>query len=140
MIATALLVLLIGLSAGIMIGLIGIVGGIVLVPALVHLLHMDQHTAQGTSLFVLLPPIGLGALLEYRKNGEVDFRAGILCALGMLIGGYAGGRSAVPMSSAHLKQLFGAFLMLSAILLWSKASTKKAPVAEPSLESDSRNG
>ena len=140
MIATALLVLLIGLSAGIMVGLLGIGGGIVLVPALVHFLHMDQHTAQGTSLFVLLPPIGLGALLEYRKKGEVDFRAGILCALGMLIGGYAGGRIAVPMSSDHLKQLFGAFLMLSAILLWSKASKKKAPVAEPSLESDSRNG
>ena len=122
-----LLVLLIGLCAGVAVGLLGIGGGIVLVPALVHLLHMDQHAAQGTSLFVLLPPIGLGALLEYRKKGDVDFRAGILCAFGMLLGGYLGGRIAVPMSSDHLRQLFGAFLMFSALLLWSKASRKTAP-------------
>jgi len=127
----ALLVILIGLCAGVMVGLLGIGGGIVLVPALVHLLHMDQHTAQGTSLFVLLPPIGLGALLEYRKKGEVDFRAGILSALGMLVGGYVGGRIAVPMSSDHLKELFGSFLMLSAILLWSKGSKKASPAPPP---------
>jgi uncharacterized protein len=122
-----IIVILIGICAGIMVGLLGIGGGIVLVPALVHLLHMDQHAAQGTSLFVLLPPIGLGALLEYRKKGDVDFRAGILCALGMLIGGYLGGRIAVPMSSDHLKQLFGAFLMFSSVLLWGKASRKTVP-------------
>ncbi|MBS1841190.1 MAG: sulfite exporter TauE/SafE family protein [Acidobacteria bacterium] len=141
MITMALLVILIGLCAGIMVGLLGIGGGIVLVPALVHLLHMDQHTAQGTSLFVLLPPIGLGALLEYRKKGEVDFRAGILCAAGMLLGGYLGGRIAVPMSSDHLKQLFGAFLMLSAILLWSKASWEKKMALQPvSQGRDTQNG
>jgi len=141
MITMALLVILIGLCAGIMVGLLGIGGGIVLVPALVHLLHMDQHTAQGTSLFVLLPPIGLGALLEYRKKGEVDFHAGILCAIGMLIGGYLGGRIAVPMSSNHLKQLFGAFLMLSAILLWSKTSGKAKIATEPfSQGRDAQNG
>jgi uncharacterized protein len=132
---TTIIVLLIGLCAGVMVGLLGIGGGIVLVPALVHLLHMDQHAAQGTSLFVLLPPIGLGALLEYRKKGDVDFRAGILCALGMLTGGYLGGRIAVPMSSDHLKQLFGAFLMFSALLLWSKAS-KKTVSAEPAAVSE----
>ena len=110
-------------------GLLGIGGGVLLVPALVHLLHMDQHAAQGTSLFVLLPPIGLGALLEYRKKGAVDFRAGIFCAVGMLIGGYIGGRIAVPMSSEHLKAWFGAFLMVSAFLLWGKAS-KSAPAAQ----------
>lgn len=120
----SLLVLLIGLCGGLLVGLLGIGGGIVLVPAMVHLLHMDQHTAQGTSLFVLLPPIGLGALLEYRKKGDVDFRAGILCALGILIGGYLGGRLAVPMSSDHLKEWFGGFLMVSAVLLWGRASNR----------------
>jgi uncharacterized membrane protein YfcA len=118
----SLWVLLIGLCAGVLVGLLGIGGGVVLVPALVHLLHMDQHAAQGTSLFVLLPPIGLGALLEYRKRGDVDFKAGAICALGMLIGGYIGGRIAVPMSSSHLQQWFGGFLMLSAVLLWGKAT------------------
>jgi uncharacterized membrane protein YfcA len=131
------IVILIGLCAGIMVGLLGIGGGIVLVPALVYLLHMDQHMAQGTSLFVLLPPIGLGALLEYRKKGDVDFRAGILCAVGMLVGGYLGGRIAVPMSSDHLKELFGAFLMLSALLLWSKASKKPVPAQPATFEGGS---
>ncbi|HWZ98357.1 MAG TPA: sulfite exporter TauE/SafE family protein [Candidatus Dormibacteraeota bacterium] len=121
-----LIILLIGLCAGILVGLLGIGGGILLVPALVHILHMDQHAAQGTSLFVLLPPIGLGALLEYRKKGDVDFRAGILSAIGMLAGGYLGGLIAVPMTSAHLKEFFGAFLMLSAVLLWAKTSNKKS--------------
>jgi len=75
------LVLLLGIIAGIMVGLLGIGGGIVLVPAMVHVLHMDQHLAQGTSLFILLPPIGLGALRQYWKAGNVDLRGGILCAL-----------------------------------------------------------
>ena len=122
-----IVILLIGLCAGILVGLLGIGGGIVLVPALTHLLHMDQHAAQGTSLFVLLPPIGLGALLEYRKKGAVDFRAGIYCAVGMLFGGYLGGRIAVPMTSRALTQFFGAFLMFSALLLWGKTSKRTLP-------------
>ncbi len=77
-----LIVLLLGLAVGVLVGLLGIGGGVVLVPALVYLLHMDQHLAQGTSLFILLPPVGLGALREYWKQGQVDLRAGILCALG----------------------------------------------------------
>ncbi len=92
-----------------------------LVPAMVHLLHMDQHLAQGTSLFILLPPIGLGALRQYWKAGNVDLRAGILCAVGMILGAWVGGLIAVPMSTALLKGLFGAYLMFSAVLLWRKA-------------------
>src|SRR5215470_14519367 len=95
------LVLIIGLCAGVLVGLLGIGGGVMLVPAMVHLLHMDQHAAQGTSLFVLLPPIGLGALLEYRRKGNVDLQAGILCAIGMLLGGYIGSRIAVPMPTVR---------------------------------------
>lgn len=91
-----------------------------LVPALVYLLHMDQHLAQGTSLFILLPPVGLGALREYWKQGQVDLTAGVLCALGILAGGYFGGLIAVPLDSRDLKGLFGCFLMLAALLLWRK--------------------
>src|SRR6266478_8817782 len=125
----AITIFLLGRVGGVLVGLLGIGGGVVLVPAMVYLLHMDQHTAQGTSLFVLLPPIGLGALLEYRKKGAVDFHAGIYCAVGMLLGGYLGGRIAVPMSSRLLTQLFGGFLMLSALLLWGKASKPSQPTA-----------
>jgi hypothetical protein len=117
-----LTVALLGLVVGIMVGLLGIGGGVVLVPAMVYLLHFDQHMAQGTSLFILLPPIGLGALRGYWKNGQVDLRSGIICAIGFLLGGYVGGRIAVPMPSKQLQAIFGAFLILSAILLWRKTT------------------
>src|SRR5207248_9982555 len=114
------MILLLGLGVGVLVGLLSIGGGVVLVPAMVYLLHMDQHLAQGTSLFILLPPIGLRALREYWKQGQVDLRAGILCALGMLFGAYAGSLIALPLPSRNLKGLFGCFLILSAILLWRK--------------------
>src|SRR6202051_1229593 len=108
-----LLILVLGLTVGVRVGLLGIGGGVVLVPAMVYLLHFDQHMAQGTSLLILLPPIGLGALREYWKNGQVDLRAGVYCALGFLLGGYGGGKMAVPMPSSVLKAIFGCFLMVS---------------------------
>jgi len=114
-------ILLLGLSVGVLVGLLGIGGGVVLVPAMVYLLHLDQHMAQGTSLFILLPPLGLGALIAYWKRGQVDLHAGILCALGMLIGGYLGSLIAIPLTSRNLKGLFGCFLMFVAFLLWRKA-------------------
>jgi uncharacterized protein len=114
------IILLLGLGVGVLVGLLGIGGGVVLVPAMVYLLHMDQHLAQGTSLFILLPPIGLGALREYWEHGQVDLNAGILCAMGMLFGAYAGSLIALPMPSRHLRGAFGCFLMLAAFLLWRK--------------------
>jgi uncharacterized protein len=122
-----LLVLVLGLVVGVLVGLLGIGGGVVLVPAMVYLLQMDQHLAQGTSLLILLPPVGLGALREYWKQGQVDLRAGILCASGMLAGGYGGGLIAVPLASRHLKGLFGCFLILAAFLLWRKPQPQKRP-------------
>jgi uncharacterized protein len=111
-------VILIGLGAGLLVGLMGIGGGIVVVPALVYLLGMDQHMAQGTSLLMLLPPLGLGALWEYWKKGEVDWRAGVICAGGFFLGGHFGGLVAVGLSSRALQATFGFFLMFAALLLW----------------------
>jgi len=126
---TIVLIVLLSFTVGVLVGLLGIGGGVVLVPALVYLLHYDQHMAQGTSLFILLPPIGLGALREYWKNGQVDLRAGIYCALGFLIGGFGGGKIAVPMPSNVLKAIFGCFLMVSAVLLWRKTRAANVPDA-----------
>ena len=125
-----LIILSVGLGVGVLVGLMGIGGGVVLVPAMVYLLGMDQHLAQGTSLFILLPPIGLGAVREYWKEGQVDLRAGILCALGTLLGAYGGSLVALPMPSRNLKGLFGCFLILSAILLWSKAGIENRSSAD----------
>jgi len=130
-----LIVLFLGLAVGVLVGLLGIGGGVALVPALVYMLHMDQHMAQGTSLLILLPPVGLGALREYWKQGQVDLRAGILCALGMLVGGYLGGLIAVPLASRHLKGLFGCFLILAAFLLWQKPQPQNVTPASAGQES-----
>jgi uncharacterized membrane protein YfcA len=111
-------ILLLGLAAGVLVGLMGIGGGIIVVPALVYLLGMDQHMAQGTSLFILLPPLGLGALWVYWKRGHVDLPAGIACALGFLLGGHFGGRMALGISSRALEASFGLFLIFSAAILW----------------------
>src|SRR5262249_18480980 len=119
---TIFLILFMGLTVGVLVGLLGIGGGVVLVPAMVYLLHYDQHLAQGTSLFILMPPIGLGARREYWKGGQVDLRAGIYCAFGFLFGGYGGGRIAVPLPSHWLQAIFGFFLMLAAMLLWRKTA------------------
>lgn len=127
-----LVIILLGLGVGLLVGLFGIGGGIVVVPALVYLLRMDQHLAQGTSLFILLPPLGLGALFQYWKRDDVDLRAGILSALGILVGGYLGGRMAIPMASNHLRGAFGCFVMLSAFLLWRKTLQTSPAVADAS--------
>lgn len=118
----AFLILLLGLAVGVLVGLMGLGGGIVLVPAFVYLLHMDQRLAQGTSVMILLPPLGLGAMALYWKKGQVDLYAGVACALGMLVGGYFGSQIAIGMASRPLQGLFGIFLMVSAGLLWRKQS------------------
>jgi len=133
------LILLLGLGVGVLVGLLGIGGGVVLVPAMVYALRMDQHLAQGTSLLILLPPVGLGALREYWKQGSVDLRAGIFCAAGMLVGGYLGGLIAVPLDSRRLQGLFGCFLIGAAFLLWRKTervAPRTAAVADVKREAD----
>lgn len=126
----SLLILSLGLIVGVLVGLLGIGGGVVLVPALVYLLQMDQHLAQGTSLFVLLPPIGLGALRQYWRQGQVDLRAGILCAFGMLVGAYGGSLVAMPIPSRHLRGLLGCFLIVAAMPLWRKTDQETVPASE----------
>jgi len=122
-------VLLVGLGTGVLVGLMGVGGGVVVVPLLVHLFGFGQHLAQGTSLFLLLPPIGLGALREYWKSGDVDVPAGITCSAGALVGGYGGSLVALFLTARHLKAMFGMFLLLSAVLLSRQALSEARPVA-----------
>ena len=122
-----LIYVLVGLIAGILVGFMGIGGGVVLVPAMVYLLHMDQHTSQGTSLFMQLPPLGFGALLMYWRKGQVDLRAGVICALGFFLGGYFGSKMAIRLSSKDLRELFGVFLIVVAVLLWRRPESRNVP-------------
>jgi uncharacterized protein len=105
---TSLLVLLvIGALGGIAAGLFGIGGGIILVPALVYWLGYSQHKATGTSLAVLLPPIGLAAALEYYRHGNVDVRAAVILAIGMFLGSWVGAFVANQMKGPQLRLMFG---------------------------------
>jgi uncharacterized membrane protein YfcA len=114
-------VILMGLAVGVLVGLMGIGGGVVLVPAMVYLLGMDQHMAQGTSLFLQLPPLGLGAMLVYWRKKQVDLWAGVMCALGFLFGGYFGSKIAIRLNSRDLKGAFGIFIIFAATMLWMKS-------------------
>jgi uncharacterized membrane protein YfcA len=118
---------MIGLMVGILAGFMGVGGGVILIPLLVYVLHMQQHMAQGTSLFLQLPPLGLGALLMYRKKGQVDVTVGAICALGILLGGYFGSKIAIGLSSKALKEWFGLFLIVAAVMLWRKSSPRPIP-------------
>jgi len=110
-IQTIILLVLIGLFAGAMSGFIGIGGGVVMVPALVYLMGLSQHEAQGTSLILMLPPIGILAVMNYYKAGQLNISYGVIIALAFVIGGYYGSKLALKLSPAIVKLVFG-FLML----------------------------
>ena len=104
-----------GLLAGLISSVVGIGGGVVIVPCLVMILAMSQKSAQGTSLAMLLPPIGILGVMEYYKKGYVDFKvAGVLC-IAFLVGSFLGGKVAVGLSDTVLKKIFGVFLLLIAV-------------------------
>lgn len=104
--------ILLGLVAGIVSGLIGVGGGILIVPALIFLFGLTQHEAQGTTLALLVPPIGLLAAWQYYKEGYVDLRiAGLICA-GFFFGGFLGAKLATSLSSRMLEKVFGVALLL----------------------------
>jgi uncharacterized protein len=114
----AVFAILVGITAGVVSGLIGLGGGVLLVPALVYLFRMSQHEAQGTSLATLLLPIGLFGFLEYYRRGQVDVRTAALLALGFAIGVYAGGRWAQSIADVALRRVFAATLFLVAARMW----------------------
>ena len=113
---------IIGVVAGISSGFFGIGGGIVIVPALIYWAGYNQHRAVGTSLAVLLPPVGLAATLEYYRKGNVDIQAAMIIAVSMLLGGYAGAFVANQLSGPHLRLLFGLFVLgLGVYLIYGAA-------------------
>jgi len=113
--------LLIGIVAGILGGLLGIGGGIIIVPALVFFLGFSQCQAQGTTLALMVPPIGLLAALTYYNNGFVDLKvAGIIC-IGFFIGGFFGAKIAMCLSNNTLQRLFGiVFLIIAVKMIFGK--------------------
>ncbi|MDR3559585.1 MAG: sulfite exporter TauE/SafE family protein [Candidatus Pacebacteria bacterium] len=100
--------LLLGLLAGTTSGLIGIGSGVIIVPALIFFFGFSEHLAQGTTLALMVPPIGILAAYEYWKNGFVDWRVAILICIGFVIGGYFGSKIAIDLPDGILQKIFGA--------------------------------
>jgi uncharacterized protein len=112
---TIIILLGIGLLAGFFSGLIGIGGGIIIVPVLVYMLSMNQKTAQGTTLFMFLLPIGLLGVYNYHKAGHVDFKTAAIMAITFIIGSYFGSKTAIAIDTKVVKQIFGAAIILIGI-------------------------
>jgi hypothetical protein len=102
----------IGLASGILSGLLGISSGVVIVPALVMILGWNQKLAQGTALAVSLPPVGIFAVMDYYGKGHVRLLPAALMSLGLLVGGYFGGKLAGKIHQDRLRRLFAAMLFL----------------------------
>jgi uncharacterized protein len=115
-----LIVLAIGLAAGVLGGFVGVGGGVLIVPALVLLLALPQHVAVGTSLGALLPPVGILGAYEYYRHGDLNITYALLLAAGLLVGAYFGARIAVVVSGLALRRGFAIFLMIVSIRMLMK--------------------
>jgi uncharacterized membrane protein YfcA len=109
--ASFLVLAAIGAAAGLLSGLFGIGGGVVIVPALIYFAGFDQRSATGTSLAVLLPPVGLGAAIEYYRHGGVNIPAAAIVAVSLLIAGWVSAMFATRISENYLRLAFGVFVI-----------------------------
>jgi uncharacterized membrane protein YfcA len=118
---THILFILLGLLAGAFSGLIGIGGGTLIVPALIFVFGLSQHQAQGTTLALLVPPIGLLAAWTYYKQGYVDLRIAALICIGFFFGGLLGAKMATRLPNVILEKVFGvALLLISLKMIFTK--------------------
>jgi hypothetical protein len=112
---------LIGVTAGILAGLFGIGGGVLIVPALVLLLGMPQHTATGTSLVALLLPVGILGVWSYYRAGNITsehITFGLIVAIGLFAGTYLGSQIALEISNETLRKIFAGFLMFVSLYMF----------------------
>lgn len=110
-----LILLVIGILAGFLSGLVGIGGGIIIVPLLVYYLGLSQQTAQGTTLFMFLFPIGILGVINYYKAGSVDMKTAAIICTTFILGSYFGSKVALSIDSNMLKRIFGGIFLLISI-------------------------
>ena len=118
---STIMFILIGSIAGILSGMFGIGGGVIIVPALMFLCGFSQLKAQGTSLAILLPPVGIFAFIEYYKRGQVNIKAGILIVIFLVIGSVFGSKLAQNIPTEVLQKGFGVLMILISLkMIFSK--------------------
>lgn len=118
-VSTFIILIIIGLLAGILSGLVGVGGGILMIPLLIIFLGLTQHQAQGTALFAMLPPIGILAAINYYKEGFVNWEYAIVIAFTFVIGGYLGSKLSLSLPPQMVRRIFGVIMLLGAIKLIS---------------------
>ena len=120
-ITTLFLLILIGVCAGLLSGFVGVGGGLIIIPLLMLLVGFGQHLAQGTSLAVMLPPIGILAAWNYHKEGFVNWKYALIISLAFIVGGYFSSKWAVQLDQKTLKKVFGVILLIGGLkLIFSK--------------------
>ncbi|MEI8058707.1 MAG: sulfite exporter TauE/SafE family protein, partial [Ferruginibacter sp.] len=138
-IQTILIIIVIGIAAGVLSGLIGVGGGIIIVPALVLLIGFTQKEAQGTSLGVLLLPVGILGVLQYYKQGHIDIKVVGYLSLGFIVGGYFGSKIAMNISQEAVKKIFAIVMIIISIKMIFFDKAKKNNVVPNSKTSSITN-
>jgi uncharacterized membrane protein YfcA len=122
-----IILILIGVASGMLSGFVGVGGGLIIVPALVLFLEFSQKMAQGTSLAILLLPVGILAVMEYYKHGYIDIKIALIISAGFVVGGFFGSRIALVLPQDTIKKIFAVFMLIVAIkmLFFDKKSIEK---------------
>jgi len=119
-ITTLIFLMLIGLAAGILSGFAGVGGGVIIIPALVFLLGMTQFEAQGTSLAMMIPPIGMMAAFNYYKQGYINWKYAAILAVFFFVGGYIGSKMALTIPQNIVKKGFAIFIIIVGVRMLFK--------------------
>ena len=122
-----IILILIGVASGMLSGFVGVGGGLIIVPALVLFLEFSQKMAQGTSLAILLLPVGILAVTEYYKHGYIDIKIALIISAGFVVGGFFGSKIALVLPQDTIKKIFAVFMLIVAIkmLFFDKKSIEK---------------
>jgi len=141
-IVTVVIIIIIGIAAGVLSGLVGVGGGIIIVPALVYFIGFSQKTAQGTSLAMIMLPVGILGVLQYYKQGHVDVRVVGLLAVGFILGSFFGSKIALSISQESLKKAFAVLMILIAIkmLFLDKSKKNEAEIKQSQLNLKKMDG
>jgi uncharacterized membrane protein YfcA len=125
-IETVLLLIIVGLAAGVLSGMVGVGGGIIVVPALVIFLGFSQHQAQGTSLGLLLLPVGILAVMNYYNKGYIDIKVVAIMSIAFVLGGWLGSKLSLSLPQDTVKKIFAIVLFYTAFRMmgWDSVIAK----------------
>ena len=129
--ATLLTLLAIGLFAGVASGFVGVGGGLILVPAMMVFLGLGQHAAQGTSLAMMLPPVGIIAVMQYHKAGEVHWAFAAVLCITFVVGAWGGSKLSLRLSEGWVKLVFGLVMLYASVRMLFKAWAQIQPTLFP---------